>query len=289
MLVVRFCFFASLLVAIARIGLAEPPQLTYEIGANYSAGGSASSELLGGKTGNVSEQSGSAKLVISPQLTDKILLRFGVDWQRFSFDLPAASGLPQTLQSTSFVVGADLQFFDAILVRLEAEPGFYNDSRDLDARNFNVPFIIGGTYLVSADLQWIFGISVDLNRAYPVLPGLGVRWKFADAWTLDAILPNPRLEYQLAKTTTLYAGAQLIETTYRISRDLGDRRLINAVIDYNEIRAGVGAQWKLSRVLTFEIEAGYMPYRVFDFHRSGVAVETKSGAAYGEVSLSSSF
>ncbi|MDP9290847.1 MAG: DUF6268 family outer membrane beta-barrel protein [Verrucomicrobiota bacterium] len=285
--------FASLLVVCASAARAELPKWSYEINADYSLGGGARTKFSDGESGDVSEQSGSAKFVLSPQITEKLLLRFGVDWQRFSFDRPHASGLPQTLQSTSVLVGADLQLFDAVLVRVEAEPGFYNDSRDLTTRGFNVPFVIGGTYLISADLQWILGVSVDFNRAYPVLPGIGLRWKFAESWTLNAILPNPRLEFQLGRKTTLYAGAQLIESTYRVSNDFGgrsgDARLNDAIIDYNEIRAGLGAQWKLSRALTLEFEAGYMPYREFDFHRADVTVETKSGAAYGQLNFSSSF
>lgn len=289
MQVVRFCLLVALVVGGACIGRAESPTLSYEINADYSFGGGAPTRLSDGRTGDVSEQSGSAKFVVSPQITDKLLLRLGLDWQRISFDLPRTSGLPQTLHGTSFVVGADWQLFDAVLVRIEAEPGFYNDARDLDAHGFNVPFVIGGTYLVNADLQWIFGVSIDLERAYPVLPGLGMRWKFAQNWTLNAILPNPRLEFQLGRKTVLYGGAQLIETTYRVGSTSGNPLLQNALLDYNEIRVGIGAQWKISRAVTLECEAGYMAYREFDFHRAEVTVETKSGAAYGQFSFSSSF
>ncbi|MES2310124.1 MAG: hypothetical protein V4507_14820, partial [Verrucomicrobiota bacterium] len=137
--------------------------------------------------GHVTELNNHVNYVISPQLKDNLLLRVGVDYERYSFGLPSTerSGgfylpAPNTLQSTAMVIGADYTINDQWLVRVEATPGVYSDSADLSSEDVNVPFIIGGSYLVDKDLQWFFGVSVDLWRDYPVLPGAGVRWKFAD-------------------------------------------------------------------------------------------------------------
>jgi len=73
--------------------------------------------------------------------------------------------------------------------------------------NFNMPFLIGGTYIYSPNLQLVLGVSVDVERKYPVLPAVGVRWKIAPQWLLDAVLPTPRLQYELTRDVSLYAGA----------------------------------------------------------------------------------
>ena len=205
--------------------------------------------------------------------------------------LPRLAPFPNTLQAVDAVVGVDLQLFDSWLVRIEAAPGFYGGSSDLRSSDFDVPFIIGGSYIAGANLQWILGLSIDVNREYPVIPAIGVRWSFLDRWVLDAVLPTPRLEFEWSKSLTLFTGADIKDGTFRVSGDLGTNqpRLNNAIVEYAEIRVGGGLSWKLASGVIVEVDGGYMPYREFDFHRAGKRFETQQGAAYGQVSLDAKF
>ena len=261
-------------------------EISNQFDAEFSLTSGSRTDLGHSRTGAVSGQSGLIRDVVSTRLGDGPLLRLGFDWQRFSFALPQRAPLPGTLQSLSAVVGFDFQLFDSWLVRIEAEPGFYSGSGDFAARDFNVPFVLGGSYIASADLQWIVGVSVDVNRSIPVFPGVGVRWKFADQWVLNAVLPRPRLEYAWGRELTLYGGADLRGSTFRVSRDFGDNhgsaKLNGAVVDLTEIRAGVGASWKISSWLQTDLETGVVAYRDFDFHRAHENYESKGAAAYGQ-------
>ncbi len=268
-------------------------KLSCEADATYEYVGGARTRLGNGKDGNVSEQYSSARLVLAPQWKDGLIYRLGFDWQRYSFGLTKGGSIPNTLQSFSVIIGADFQLGDSWLVRVETEPGFYGDGNDLRGRDFNAPLIIGGSYIASADLQWIVGLGIDFNRRYPVLPAIGVRWHFADQWTLHAVLPNPRLEYSWSKALTLFAGGEVRDGTYRVSSSFGDARgrsrLNDAVVEYLEVRAGAGLSWKATPALTLEAQGGYLPYRDFDFNRTGDNIETKGGSAYGQVSLNAKF
>jgi hypothetical protein len=272
---------------------AKTVTVSYEFEADYSYVGGARTRLGDDRTGDISEQSNAARLVIAPRWGDGPIFRLGVDYQRYSFGLPENAPVPNTLQSLGAIVGIDFSLLDAWLVRIEAQPGVYSDFDDLSRGDWNVPFIAGASYIASADLQWIIGIGVDFNRRYPVIPAVGVRWHFSDQWTLNAVLPRPRLEYALNKELTAYVGAEIKDATYRVGehsqsvRDL--KRLNNAVVEYNEIRVGAGLAWKASSNFSFAIEGGYMPYREFNFHRADENFKTESGAAYGQVSLSASF
>ena len=138
-------------------------------------------------------------LVFTPR-TKIGVLRFGMEWERFSFGLPDGAALPDTLQSVSFVMGLDMQFSDSIIVRAEGQPGVYDTEFDnLGWDNFNFPFLIGGTYIYSPNLQLVLGVSVDVERKYPVIPAAGLRWKIAPQWLIDAVLPTPRLEFEVKK------------------------------------------------------------------------------------------
>src|SRR5438874_7773846 len=133
------------------------------------------------------------------------VLRLGVQAERYSFGFGRNAAIPDVLESTNLVLGLDTEFSDSFLIRVEAQPGFYGtDFDDFGQDTFNVPVVIGGTYIFSSGFQMIFGIGVDAFRKYPVLPGGGIRWKFAPQWTLNAVVPTPRLEYEWNSNLMLY-------------------------------------------------------------------------------------
>src|SRR5439155_22372359 len=110
---------------------------------------------------------------------------------------------------------------------------------------------------------------------------------------LNAVLPTPRLEDQFDKDLTLYAGGTVKETNFRVSDNFGSTRgiprLSQGVLTYGEIRTGAGADWKVLSVITLSAEAGYQPYRDFDFYRADVRYHQDGGAPYGTVSLHGEF
>ena len=222
------------------------------------------------------------------------ILRFGAEWERFSFSFPSGAPLPDTLQSGSLIIGLDTQFSDSILVRFEAQPGVYTTAFDNVSDDFNMPFIVGGTYIYNPNLQFIVGVSVDIERQYPVIPAAGIRWKLSRQWVLNAVLPKPRIEFDWSRDLTLYFGGDIKQTNFRVDEDFGtahgNPRLNHAVLSYGEIRTGLGFEWRISQILTLKGEIGYQPYRTFDFYRAGVQFDDDgSSAPYGMVSLHGSF
>jgi uncharacterized protein DUF6268 len=238
-----------------------------------------------------SESDTTLRLVLTPRVKLGVL-RIGAEWERFSFDMPSGVPLPSTLQSASFIIGLDTQFSDSILVRIEAQPGLYGTSY-LDFENVNMPFIIGGTYIYNPNLQFIAGVSVDAERKYPVIPVAGVRWKVFRQWVVNAVLPEPRIEFEASKSLTLYLGANVKETNFRVDDDFGNAnnkpQLNHAVLSYSEVRTGLGMDWKLSPIVTLTAEAGYQPYRAFDYFRADIRFHEDGSAPYGMISLHGAF
>jgi hypothetical protein len=232
-----------------------------------------------------------ARFILTPRIKLGIL-RLGVEWEHYSFGFPERTPLPNTLQEVSAIVGIDTQLSDSILIRLEAQPGFYG-TNNLDFEEVNVPFIAGGTYIYNPNLQFIAGVSVDVEREYPVIPAAGVRWRLSRQWVLNAVAPTPRLEFEASKTLTLYIGANIKQTNFRMDDDFGRQhgihRLDHAVLSYSEARGGVGIDWKLTSFATLSAEAGYQPYRSFDFYRADVRFHEDGSAPYGMISLHGAF
>jgi hypothetical protein len=233
------------------------------------------------------------RLVLTPR-TKLGVLRLGAEWERFSFGFPEQTALPNTLQSFSAIMGLDMQFSDSIIVRAEGQPGLYNSGLGhLSWDDFNLPFLVGGTYIYSPNLQFVLGVSVDVERKYAVIPAGGIRWKIGPQWLLDAVLPTPRLQFEMSRYISLYAGATVKETNYRVDDEFGDAhgipRLNHAIVTYSEIRTGAGFHWKISPIVTFTGEVGYQPYREFDFYRADVRYHQDGGAPYGTISLHGTF
>lgn len=268
-------------------------KMGYEIEAEYSYVGAAHTEIGGNRTGAVTENQGSVRLLMTPQWGQGPIYRFGLSAQRYSFGLPSNALIPSTLQSTSLVLGLDFQLGESWVGRVEVEPGLYGDFHDPSTGDFNAPFILGVSYIASASLQWVAGVSVDVYRRYPVIPAVGVRWNVGSGFTINAVLPAPRLEYSWSKPLTLYAGAEFKDIAYRVADDFGDKhgqsKLNAAIMEYDEVRIGAGFSWKAAPALSFELEGGYMPYREFNYHRAEVGLQTKQGAPYGQLSLSAKF
>ncbi|MEN3369486.1 MAG: hypothetical protein V7609_1629 [Verrucomicrobiota bacterium] len=242
---------------------------------------------------NFDEAQGRVHFVLTP-MTKIGVLRLGVQTERYSFSFGGTAAIPHRLHSTALVLGLDTEFSDSFLIRIEAQPGFYGtDFDDFGQDTFNVPFLIGGTYIFSSNFQLVFGIGFDALRSYPVLPGGGIRWKFAPKWTLNAVVPTPRLEYEVCDALMLYGGADIRATSYRVEKNFGSLRgntaLNHASITYEEARIGAGLEWKLNSAIKLTAEGGFIPYRNFDFHRTQVRYHQDGGVPYGMFALHAAF
>jgi hypothetical protein len=233
------------------------------------------------------------RFILTP-LTKIGILRLGVAMEHYAFGFGGNAAIPDDLHSTALIIGLDTQLSDSFLIRLEAQPGFYGtDFDDFGQDTFNVPVVIGGTYIFNSGFQVVFGLGIDALRQYPVLPGGGIRWKFAPQWTLNAVVPTPRLEFEATSNFTLYAGFDLRLNSYRVDKQFGtlrgDPSLNHAAITYNEMRAGAGFDWKLSSAIKFSVEAGFIPFREFDFHRTEVRYHQDGSVPYGMLALHAAF
>ena len=282
----------ALFVPCAVTCAANSMNISQELDAEYGYVGGAGTRGGGVNVGSVDEQSADFKYVISPQLNKDLLLRLGLEWQRFTFGVPDHAPVPGVLQQASLVLGFDYQLADEWLMRVEAQPGIYSDFRDITWQDVDMPLVIGAAYLASSDLQWFFGLRVDAHTQYPVLPAAGARWKFSEAWILDFMLPKPRLEYDVNGKLQLYAGAEVQAGTFAVGQNFGTPRgqpkLDGAIVDYLELHLGSGCSWKIAASVTIEAEAGFMPYRSFDFFDRNITFRSHN-APYGQIACHARF
>jgi len=261
-----------------RVSAAGPKVISQELDVSLGYVGKGRTLQDNLHVGPISELNADVKYVASLPFNKDLLLRIGAEWQRFSFWNPRA-GVPDTLQQFNAILGFDYQLAEQWLMRAEVQPGLYGDFRQFSWRSFDAPLTMGFVYLVDADLQWSFGLRVDVRSQYPVFPAVGVRWKFTDVWTLNLMLPNPRLEYDVNDNLQAYLGAGILAGTYVVGDHFGNDRglpqLNNATVDYTEVRLGPGLSWKALPNLTLEAEMGYVLSRTWDFFDQHINLSSK--------------
>src|ERR1700757_2447726 len=97
--------------------------LSYELDAEGSFFGTGTAKAGSTSVGDITEISSSAKLVLSAQIRDNVLLRLGGGWLGYFFYPESRAPIPASLQAESLAVGADIQVSPAVPVQLSAVPG----------------------------------------------------------------------------------------------------------------------------------------------------------------------
>jgi hypothetical protein len=270
---------AAALVMTAGVSTAGSMAISRELDVELGYAGGATTLQNDQRVGSVRELDADVKYVVSPQITNNLLLRVGAEWERIESGRPPAAALPDALQQVSAVIGCDYQLADQWLMRTEAQPGIYGDFSRIGWRQFNAPLVLGLAYLKDADLQWFFGLRIDPRGKFLLFPAAGVRWKFSDVWTLDMQLPQPRLAYDLADDLQAFVGAGIRSGTYVVGKNFGSDhglpRLNNATVDYTEVQAGPGFLWKILPTLTLEARGGCMLSRTWDFFDRQVKLNSR--------------
>lgn len=204
---------------------------------------------------------GSAVMAIGVSPLSQFLIGAGGQW--YGFDAPAGSLVPDRLGSLALKVGWNQVVSRQCVLRAEADPGNYG------AGSFGAPVAFRAIYASSRDLQWAIGLNYDWRSGHPLVGGLGVRWKFAPAWTLALLVPAPRVEWEVRPDLALFAGFNLRGGTFKVADDFGRKAgrpgYDGQIVDYREITAVVGARWRIAADTTLNLSGGYMTDRRFQF------------------------
>lgn len=214
----------------------------------------------------------------------------GAGWDYGHFDAPA--GVPETGHGVFARLSNRWAFADKWSVRTDIRPGIYSDFEDIGGDDFNVPFTVILAYEYSPTLTLVAGLNVNYQGDVPLIGGPGVIWRFAEGWTLNAVLPKPQVSYKPNDQWTFFAGGELKGMTFRVAEDYGTRigeaRLDNDRLTYREIRVGIGARHRFHRLFSLTVEAGYAIDRRFRFDEGEVLLNG-DGSPYVQISINGQY
>ncbi len=257
-------------VAMKDIEPALRPALVESVAAHYSYVGG--SDLKSNGNGELTEQTSDFRYDLRVPINDTVGVGFGLGYNRIDFGTPENSFLPDSLETLNlgllgyYKLSNDWSLFAMFGPRLNLINGW----DEIEAKNVTWAGGFGAHYDFNKDLSIQFGLGVNPGTdRLPILPILGVRWAFADKWTLNAGFPRTAIDYQLLSNLTLSLETSFLGGTYETSSTYGDSvgrsELNNRSLSYNEVRIGLGALYNLTKNVALELSTGAVVYREFDF------------------------
>jgi hypothetical protein len=203
-------------------------------------------------------------------IAGKWYFRAGVEYERYDFD-GTDNGLPDHLQAAAAHAAVEYVVKDHAGAGIEIDPGFYfQDNVTRDA--FDFPWKIFVTFPLKKDK--IFAVVAMGGALYQdpiVAPGGGIIWLFSDKLRLQAVFPKPALVYQPNDDWEFRLTGEISATSFRTDDVLTTERklqLHNAIVQYQEDRAGAQVAYSGFKPFKIVVGAGITVRREFDFFRA---------------------
>lgn len=268
----------ALLPLLLAVAAAPASAQVFRPGSSLSASWSYSGEAglsRGSELGEFSAQYHEIDYTFCAPAGRSVKLLAGVSWRATDLDTDGDLPVPDTMRELLLKLGAQYAFNSEWSAFVQANPGWRAAADDLggdltDGDAFTVPVLVGATWTQSPAFTWTFGAAYSEFSQYQVLPYVGLNWRFAPKWSLGIGYPQLGLTYAASDALTLRAG---------LAGKGGSLRMVGSslsgspsaaytgeLVDYREIRAGVGADWTLAKGFRVVLDAGAVTDRKFEYH-----------------------
>ena len=223
-------------------------------------------------------------------ITGKWYFRAGVEYERYDFG-GSDNGLPDHLQAAYGHLALEYVVKDHASAGLEIDPGaYFQDNVTGDA--FDIPWKIFVTFPLKKDKIFaVIGVGGGINQQPIVAPGGGIIWLISDKLRLQGVFPRPALVYQPNDDWDFRLTGELSVTSFRTDDVLTTERklqLHNAIVQYQEDRAGAQVAYSGFKPFKIIAGAGVTIRRDFDFFRANQAKKTDP-APYVRIAMEAKF
>jgi hypothetical protein len=190
--------------------------------------------------------------------------------------------LPDLFQSVSMPIGIEWRKETGIPLpkfTFSINPGLFF-SEDISSNDFDIPTVLAYGFDLSPDLRLYVGAFGGLMNKYAVLPGGGLAWRFHEGGLLALTFPQGGVFLFPSRQWEIFAGAEWFSLTHRTDGDDEELpgRLQDALVDYREIRAGIGIKYKPSKSVSLGINGGYTLDREWDYERADYTLSQENAA-----------
>lgn len=203
-------------------------------------------------------------------ITGKWYFRAGIEYERFDFG-GTDNGLPDHLQSFFGHLALEYIVHDHAGAGIEIEPGAYFQD-NITGDSIDVPWRIFVSIPVKSDKVFaVLGVGGSLYQHPPAAPGGGIIWLISDKLRLDGVFPRPAMVYDLNDDWEFRAQGNFFYESFRTDDVFTNEKKIqlhDAIVQYNEDRVGLQADFKGIRHVNIVGGVGCTVFREFDFFRA---------------------
>ncbi|MDE1171679.1 MAG: DUF6268 family outer membrane beta-barrel protein [Verrucomicrobium sp.] len=270
----------------------QAQQIHQELAVDYSYVGGSQARNGGTHYGDSDAQEHDVRYSALVPFDETWGMSFGVDYSRFDFGNPStAAGLPQNIEAVVPNIGVRYKVDDQWALFGRFAPEIENLNNWSQSQYIRYTGALGAFYDVNPALQFTFGLAINPGTIkIPVMPLVGMRWKFADSWTLFVGFPKSSVEYRINPKWVVGAGPSFKGGVFRTDGDYGTASgrpdLNNQHFYYREIRVGVNTEYQFTPWMALDAEVGGSLYREFDFDDVGSGYKVKNQPApYGQIGL----
>lgn len=203
----------------------------------------------------------------------------GVETKRHDISASAGVPLPDTLESWALTASYLKPLNQEWSVFVSTKPGIYHDGSRVSSDAINVPISVFARYSTQPELAWTFGIMGDFFDENPVIPVVGVDWRFAPGWRFNVGYPWIGLGRELGAHWEIRSGVQFQGGGYWVAQRVAPG-VQGTLIDYREIRIAIDLVHQLSPTLELQLSAGANVDRNFDYFDRGFELEGESAGFF---------
>ena len=223
-------------------------------------------------------------------ITGKWYFRAGVEYERYDFG-GSDNGLPDHLQAAYGHLALEYVVKDHAGAGIELEPGAYFQNR-ITGDAFDIPWRIFVSFPLKKDKIFaVVALGGGIYQDPIVAPGGGIIWLISDKLRLQGVFPKPALVYQPNDDWDFRLTGELSVTSFRTDDVLTTERklqLHNAIVQYQEDRAGAQVAYSGFKPFKIIAGAGVTIRRDFDFFRANQAKKTDP-APYVRIAIEAKF
>lgn len=206
--------------------------------------------------------------------------------------------LPDKLQDVGLELIWQHRFSPEWMLMIQARPGCRTaGTTTLVSDGFGATGSALAVWRLSESLQFAFGAAGDslATGSQQLLPVAGLDWGFAEHWRLSLGVPRTGLFWQVSEALELGLAAEGGWNTYYVrQRDAATypygRPLTETKLEHVEGRAGIQANWNLTKAVQLNLSIGVVGVRRFEYPDRNLVLKSDDGhGGYGSLGVSVNF
>jgi len=209
------------------------------------------------------------------KIAGKLPVQLGLGAGYIGIENTTAVELPANLTTMAFDAEITLPLFNVenAYFRIGVTPTFMGDNWKANSTNSRILSRYFAIYQPNPKLTLIGGVAVFPGYENTVGPIAGIIYQYNDKLLFNLTPKHPTINYSVNDKLDIFLEGDFSGGEYQVNQG-GNKR---AVLQYNEIHSGLGAQYFFNKFIDISASAGYMFNRSLKYRNVDGKVAIENG------------